>query len=33
MRESLQREVKNLRAIEIAKHENVYAIGEQDEMA
>lgn len=32
MRESLQREVRNARAIEIAKHTNVYALGEQDEM-
>jgi CRP/FNR family cyclic AMP-dependent transcriptional regulator len=32
MRESLQREVKNSRAIKIAKHANVYTIGEQDEM-
>ncbi len=32
MRESLQREIKNSRAIKIPKHENVYTIGEQDEM-
>jgi len=32
IRESLQREVKNSRAIKIAKHANVYGIGEQDEM-
>ncbi len=32
MRESLAREVKNSRAIQIAKHANVYTIGEQDEM-
>jgi CRP/FNR family cyclic AMP-dependent transcriptional regulator len=32
MRESLQREVKNSRAIKIAKHTNVYTLGEQDEM-
>jgi len=32
MRESLQREVKNSRAIKIAKHENVYTFGEQDEL-
>ena len=32
MRESLQREIKNSRAIKIAKHENVYTVGEQDEM-
>ncbi|MFY9558482.1 MAG: Crp/Fnr family transcriptional regulator [Blastocatellia bacterium] len=32
MRESLQREVKNSRAIKIAKNANVYTIGEQDEM-
>jgi CRP/FNR family transcriptional regulator, cyclic AMP receptor protein len=32
MRESLQREVKNSRAIKIAKHANVYTCGEQDEM-
>jgi CRP/FNR family cyclic AMP-dependent transcriptional regulator len=32
MRESLQREIKNSRAIKIAKHANVYTVGEQDEM-
>ena len=32
MRESLQREIKNSRAIKIAKHANVYALGEQDEL-
>ena len=32
MRESLQREIKNSRAIKIAKHTNVYTPGEQDEM-
>jgi CRP-like cAMP-binding protein len=32
MRESLQREIKNSRAIKIAKHANVYTLGEQDEM-
>jgi CRP-like cAMP-binding protein len=32
MRESLQREIKNSRAIKITKHENVYSIGQQDEM-
>jgi CRP/FNR family transcriptional regulator, cyclic AMP receptor protein len=32
MRESLQREVKNSRAIKLAKHANVYTIGERDEM-
>ena len=32
MRESLQREVANSRAIKIAKHENIYICGEQDEM-
>ena len=32
MRESLQREIKNSRAIKIAKHANVYVGGEQDEM-
>lgn len=32
MRESLQREVRNSRAIKIAKHANVYTVGEQDEM-
>ncbi len=32
MRESLRREVKNSRAIKIAKHANVYTVGEQDEM-
>jgi CRP/FNR family transcriptional regulator, cyclic AMP receptor protein len=31
MRESLQREVRYSRAIEIRKHENVYLYGEQDE--
>jgi len=32
MRESLRREVRNSRAIKIAKHANVYTCGEQDEM-
>jgi CRP-like cAMP-binding protein len=32
MRDSLQREIRNSRAIEIAKHANVYSCGEQDEM-
>lgn len=32
MRESLQRETRNSRAIKIPNHENVYTIGEQDEM-
>jgi CRP-like cAMP-binding protein len=32
MRESLQRVIKNSRAIRIPKHENVYTIGEEDEM-
>ena len=32
MRESLQHEVKHSRAIKIAKHENVYTFGEQDEL-
>ena len=32
IRESLQREIKNSRAIKIAKHENVYTLGEQDEL-
>jgi CRP-like cAMP-binding protein len=32
MRESLQREVRNSRAIKIAKHENVYLCGAHDEM-
>jgi CRP/FNR family cyclic AMP-dependent transcriptional regulator len=32
MREALQREVKNSRSLKIAKHTNVYDIGEQDEM-
>ncbi|HTG14018.1 MAG TPA: hypothetical protein VK747_02005, partial [Blastocatellia bacterium] len=32
MRESLQREIKNSRAIKIAKHANVYTLGEQDEL-
>lgn len=32
MRESLHREVKNSRAIKIAKHANVYTFGERDEM-
>jgi CRP/FNR family transcriptional regulator, cyclic AMP receptor protein len=31
MGESLQRELKNSRAIKIAKHANVYTLGEQDE--
>jgi len=32
MRESLQREIRNSRAIKISKHSNVYTIGQQDEM-
>ena len=32
MRESLQREVGHSRAINIAKHTNVYTFGDQDEM-
>ena len=32
MRDSLQREIRNSRVIEIAKHANVYTCGEQDEM-
>lgn len=32
MRESLEREVKNSRPVKIAKHENIYTLGEQDEM-
>jgi CRP/FNR family transcriptional regulator, cyclic AMP receptor protein len=32
MRESLQREIRDSRAIKIAKHSNVYICGEQDEM-
>ncbi len=32
MRDSLQREIRNSRAIEIAKHANVCICGEQDEM-
>ena len=32
IRESLQREVKNARAIKIPKHANVYSIGDRDEM-
>ncbi len=32
MRESLQRETRNSRAIKIPSHENVYTIGEHDEM-
>ena len=32
MHESLQREIKNSRTIKIAKHTNVYAFGEHDEM-
>jgi CRP-like cAMP-binding protein len=32
VRESLRREVKNSRTIEIPKHANVYSIGDQDEM-
>jgi CRP-like cAMP-binding protein len=32
MRESLQREVRNSRAIKIAKHANVYVAGDEDEM-
>jgi CRP-like cAMP-binding protein len=32
MRDSLQREIRNSRAIKIAKDANVYTIGEQDEM-
>lgn len=32
IRESLQREIRNSRALNITKHENVYTMGEQDEM-
>jgi CRP-like cAMP-binding protein len=32
MRESLRREIRYSRAINIAKHENIYTMGEQDEM-
>ena len=32
MRESLQREVRNSRAIKVAKHASVYVTGDQDEM-
>ena len=32
MRESLQRAIRNSRAIKIAKNEDVYTFGEQDEM-
>ena len=32
MRDSLQREIRDSRAIKIAKHANVYICGEQDEM-
>jgi CRP-like cAMP-binding protein len=32
MRESLQRETRNSRAIKVPSHENVYTIGERDEM-
>jgi CRP-like cAMP-binding protein len=32
MRDSLQREIRNSRAIKISKHSNVYTIGQQDEM-
>jgi CRP-like cAMP-binding protein len=32
MRESLRREVRNSRAIKIAKHANVYVAGDEDEM-
>jgi CRP/FNR family cyclic AMP-dependent transcriptional regulator len=32
MRESLQREIKNARAVKIHNHESVYSIGDQDEM-
>lgn len=32
MRESLQREVRNSRAVKVAKHGSVYTCGEQDEM-
>jgi CRP/FNR family transcriptional regulator, cyclic AMP receptor protein len=31
MRESLLREIRNSRAIKVAKHENIYSVGEQDE--
>ena len=31
LRESLQRQVRNSRAVKIAKHANVYSLGEQDE--
>ena len=32
LRESLQRQVRNSRAVKIPKHANVYSLGEQDEM-
>jgi CRP-like cAMP-binding protein len=32
MRESLQREVRNSRALKIAKHASIYTLGERDEM-
>jgi CRP-like cAMP-binding protein len=32
MRDSLQREVRNSRAIKIAKHASVYVVGDEDEM-
>jgi CRP-like cAMP-binding protein len=32
MRESLQREVKNSRAVKVAKHANAYVCGQQDKM-
>jgi CRP/FNR family cyclic AMP-dependent transcriptional regulator len=32
LRESLQRQVRNSRAVKIPKHANVYSVGEQDEM-
>ncbi|HEU4388872.1 MAG TPA: Crp/Fnr family transcriptional regulator [Blastocatellia bacterium] len=32
MRESLQSEIRSARAVEIAKHANVYSCGDQDEM-
>ena len=30
--ESLQREARNSRAVKIARHDNVYTCGDQDEM-
>ena len=32
MREALEREVKNSRPIQIAKHSSVYSVGHRDEM-